>query len=460
MRIYNLLTILVTASVLAASSAFADQSLLSSPTTGTVSGLTLTQNYNGALNALASCNSGASAPANTVSGTPIAGQCWLNTASSRYKLEIYDGSTWVVQASLDPVTHLWLPIVGGGVASLVSASTVDLGSVAETYLTLTGATAITSFGSSVQAGTLKVIAAASSGLVLTYNASSLILPGAANITMSAGDTAVIVSLGSGNWKVIDYQLATAPPNLRQVGTSANNLVALDTNAKLPAVDGSQLTGISTAGRLLRAPRFLTSGTSYTTPAGCTLVIIEGVGGGGGGGSGSNGQATDSGGGGGGGGAYFRKYATVTPNTVYTITIGAAGAGSGSGAGNSGGSGGATTIIISGVTYSAGGGAGGGGGYNPAPAAAIGGTATNGDINISGGTAAKPYYDSTTTTQVATDGADGAGLYAPSGNGNASAGAAYATSATSYGAGGGGGKNNRLQGGNGYQGYMIIWEFAL
>ena len=33
-------------------------------------------------------------------------------------------------------------------------------------------------------------------------------------------------------------------------------------------------------------------------------------------------------------------------------------------------------------------------YNPAPAAAIGGTATNGDINISGGTAAKPYYDST------------------------------------------------------------------
>ena len=54
MRIYNLLTILVTASVLAASTAFADQTLLSSPTTGTVSGLTLTQNYNGALNALAS----------------------------------------------------------------------------------------------------------------------------------------------------------------------------------------------------------------------------------------------------------------------------------------------------------------------------------------------------------------------------------------------------------------------
>ena len=226
--------------------AWADQSPLSSPTTGTVSGLALTSNYNGALNALASCNSGASPPANTVSGTPVAGQCWLNTSSPRPTLEIYDGYSWLVQATLDPSGHQWLPVVGGGVASLASNTTTDLGSVAETYLTITGTATITGFGSSVPAGAIKIINAGSTGLTLVHNTLSLILPGGANITMNAGDTAVALSLGGGYWKVLNYQLALNPPELRQVGTNANNIVALDANAKLPAIDGSQLTNLTTS----------------------------------------------------------------------------------------------------------------------------------------------------------------------------------------------------------------------
>lgn len=42
---------------------------------------------------------------------------------------------------------------------------------------------------------------------LTHNATSLILPTAANITTAVGDTAVLISLGSGNFIVTDYQRA-------------------------------------------------------------------------------------------------------------------------------------------------------------------------------------------------------------------------------------------------------------
>jgi hypothetical protein len=48
-------------------------------------------------------------------------------------------------------------------------------------------------------------------LTLTHNGTSLILPGAGNITTAAGDVAVMLSLGSGNWRCIDYQRASGAP---------------------------------------------------------------------------------------------------------------------------------------------------------------------------------------------------------------------------------------------------------
>jgi len=44
-------------------------------------------------------------------------------------------------------------------------------------------------------------------LTLTHNATSLILPGAASITTAAGDVAVFVSEGSGNWRCVSYTKA-------------------------------------------------------------------------------------------------------------------------------------------------------------------------------------------------------------------------------------------------------------
>ena len=184
----------------------ASQNALSSPATGTVSGLQLTNNYNNALDSVNTMNSGASAPTNQLSSTPSLGNWWLNSTSAPYPAQVYDGANWLTPFWVDSVNHVTNVKIGGGVATIASASTVDpCGSTvaSRAYLTIGGTTTINSFGSTCNAGHIKLITF-SGALTLTYNATSMILPGAANIQTSAGDQAVIVSLGSGNWQVVSY----------------------------------------------------------------------------------------------------------------------------------------------------------------------------------------------------------------------------------------------------------------
>jgi hypothetical protein len=93
--------------------------------------------------------------------------------------------------------------------TIASASTCDLGSKAAQSLAVTGTTTITSFGT-IKAGTVKFLNF-TGALLLTHNATSLILPGGANITTAAGDTAIVRSLGSGNWRCLSYQPAAGVP---------------------------------------------------------------------------------------------------------------------------------------------------------------------------------------------------------------------------------------------------------
>lgn len=90
---------------------------------------------------------------------------------------------------------------------VASAATVDLGAVDSFNLRITGTTTITSFGTA-PAGTPRTIRFAAA-LALTHNATSLILPGGANIATVAGDVCQAVSLGAGNWLVTGYASATA-----------------------------------------------------------------------------------------------------------------------------------------------------------------------------------------------------------------------------------------------------------
>lgn len=90
--------------------------------------------------------------------------------------------------------------------NVASATTCDIGAASSPNVNITGTTTITGFGTKT-AGVKRFLKFAGS-LTLTHNGTSLILPGAANITTAAGDTAVFVSEGSGNWRCLGYQKAS------------------------------------------------------------------------------------------------------------------------------------------------------------------------------------------------------------------------------------------------------------
>lgn len=101
-------------------------------------------------------------------------------------------------------------------ANVASASTVDLGAAVGRFVDVTGTTTITSFGT-VAAGIWRIVTF-TGALTLTHNATSLILPGGANITTAAGDSMVAESLGSGNWKIHIYMPAAGYPSKGYVDT--------------------------------------------------------------------------------------------------------------------------------------------------------------------------------------------------------------------------------------------------
>lgn len=90
-------------------------------------------------------------------------------------------------------------------ADIASAATVNIGAAVGRTVFITGTTTITSFGT-VGDGVIKIVRF-TGALTLTHNATSLILPGGANITTTAGDALLAMSLGAGNWVVLFYQRA-------------------------------------------------------------------------------------------------------------------------------------------------------------------------------------------------------------------------------------------------------------
>jgi hypothetical protein len=191
--------------IFSSSAALAAQGSGCVPTTGTVSGLTMAQDINAGIAALISTNSGASAPATDCTAVAIKGQLWLDTSLTPNILRQYDGvSTWVPLGALDATNHLWSPPIGGGTATIASATTADLWSSNASSITISGTTSIIQLASGTAVpGTVKMVVA-SGAFVLTYDATKLILPGAQNITTAAGDSFEVVALTSTNVKVINY----------------------------------------------------------------------------------------------------------------------------------------------------------------------------------------------------------------------------------------------------------------
>jgi len=199
--------------------------------------------------------------------------------------------------------------------------------------------------------------------------------------------------------------------------------------------------------------FITSGTTYTTPASIntnTNFKFTLIGGGGGGASSNTASIHSPGGGAGGGLILFTS--GLSPSTAYTIAVGAAGTGGASGA--TGGAGGDTTLTIGATTYTASGG--------KAPAAAgsgpggTGGTATNGTINITGGSGGATM---TVLSSAGLPGANGVFGFGFGGAGIAGSTSGSGNAATGYGAGGGGSSSNGAPtGGAGSAGCILVeWK---
>lgn len=103
---------------------------------------------------------------------------------------------------------------------VASATTTDLGAQANGSIRITGTTTITGFGT-VATGTVRFVRFAGA-LTLTHNSTSLILPGAANITTAANDSCIAISLGSGNWIVLGYQKASGLAVVSSIPTQTGN----------------------------------------------------------------------------------------------------------------------------------------------------------------------------------------------------------------------------------------------
>ena len=123
----------------------------------------------------------------TAPSYPFKYELWWNTAPTLPELDAYDGAQWLRITSIDASNHLLVPPIGGGVISpITSASTTDLCSQAPATVQVTGAATINAFGPTCPTGTIKFVNFASTPTIV-YNGTSMILPGGANITVTAGE---------------------------------------------------------------------------------------------------------------------------------------------------------------------------------------------------------------------------------------------------------------------------------
>lgn len=189
----------------------------------------------------------------------LPGAANITTAAGDTALALSDASgNWTV---LDYVRASGTGI-GTGLTTIASATTTDLGSTLAGSITVSGTTAITSFGSTAPIGSVKHVYF-SGALTLTHNGTSLILPGAANIVTAAGDCLIARHEGSGNWRVLTYLRAAGRPlSSGATDTLVSGFTATSTN-------GGSVTGSGQS--ITPTPGNVTANLQYYTLNGSSLT---------------------------------------------------------------------------------------------------------------------------------------------------------------------------------------------
>ena len=239
----------------------------------------------------------------TTGGTPNGGYTWRTTVTTTNIGDyiVYNGTNWdynpnsltVVSAgtgiTVTPTGNLQYTVnVGSTVVqtsganltgpvnankgtNLSSATTTNIGAATGEYVHITGTTTITGFDT-IQAGTLRHIVF-DGILTLTHNATSLILPTAANITTAAGDVAIMRSEGSGNWRCVSYNKASGAAltgsgggtGSLPIGSAGGTVNAITvTIAGATSTDKQMIAVVSAGANTTTTPNLnLNSGTAYT-----------------------------------------------------------------------------------------------------------------------------------------------------------------------------------------------------
>lgn len=189
---------------------------------------------------------------------------FTSKGSGNWDCTSYMRTAGVPLVSVSNVTTLPGSLVAGGAIdeaatqTIASAATVNLGTATSNTVTVTGTTAITSFGAET-AGVRRLVKFAGA-LTLTHNATSLIIPGGANITTAANDVAELISLGGSNWFCYNYTRATGQPMrtvaVAQGGTGATTAAAAATNLGLGTGDSPTFNGLNVTGSIV------TNSTAY------------------------------------------------------------------------------------------------------------------------------------------------------------------------------------------------------
>lgn len=222
------------------------------------SGSTVRGDLNSALQALASQSSGSSAP-----GTTYDGQTWFDTTNNILKIRDEANANWVNIASLVGTT--WIPYSNGAVlgtlanqnasaigadlvlsakqvkhalATVASASNVNLGAAAGNSIELTGTTTITAF--TIAAGSLYFVRYTGAGLTLTHNATTLVLPSGASISVATGDTFIVYGKASNEAAILGYQRASGAALVGALGAATQTeLEAASSNTVAPTAARQQ-----------------------------------------------------------------------------------------------------------------------------------------------------------------------------------------------------------------------------
>jgi len=176
-------------------------------------------------------------------------------------------------------------------ANVASAATLTLGNDGNQF-DVTGTTTITAIATKGIGTQVKLRFAGA--LILTHNATTLVLPSGANITTAAGDEAEFIEYGTGNWRCTNYQRAsgralivsapTGIPDGYVDATSNRDLINSTDNGKFIAVSGSattmtidrQSTGGWTDGAHFWVCNRKSSGDVTVSPDGTVTLIRSGT----------------------------------------------------------------------------------------------------------------------------------------------------------------------------------------